>query len=71
MKESAFVLASIAVFALIGMLTGYLHGHGEIAGTICGGLSGFILAIIVPVLQGTSFMSEHRFLQLIMASSSE
>ena len=31
MKESLYVMASIAVFAVIGMLTGYLHGHGEIA----------------------------------------
>ena len=71
MKESIFVLASIAVFAVIGMLTGFVHGHGEIAGTVCGGLGGLILAIIVPAILGTmfgtSFMAKGRFLQYCVA----
>jgi hypothetical protein len=71
MKESIFVLASVAVFAVIGMLTGYLHGHGEIAGTVCGGLGGLILAIMVPAILatifGTSFMAKGRFFQYCVA----
>jgi hypothetical protein len=67
MSESIFVLASIAVFAVIGMLTGYIHGHGEIAGATCGGLAGLILAIVVPAILGTSFMSKRRFLQCCVA----
>ena len=67
MNESIFVLSSMAVFAVIGMLTGYLHGHGEDAGAACGGLAGFILSIIVPAMLGTSFMSKQRTLQCCAA----
>ena len=67
MKESIFVLASVAVFAVIGMLTGYLHGHGEDAGTVCGGLGGLILAIVVPSMLGTSFMTNRKILQDFVA----
>jgi hypothetical protein len=68
MSESIFVLASIAVFAVIGMLTGFIHGHGEIAGATCGGLAGLILAIAVPAILGTSFMSKRRFFQYCVAA---
>ena len=68
MKESIFVLASMAVFAVIGMLTGYLHGHGEEAGTVCGGLGGLILAILVPSMLGTPFMTKRKTLQYCVAA---
>ena len=57
----------MAVFAVIGMLTGYLHGHGEDAGAVCGGLGGLILAIVVPSMVGTSFMTNRKLLQYFVA----
>jgi len=67
-KEPIFIMSSIAVFAVIGMLTGYLHGHGEIAGTICGGLGGLMLAVVVPLICETPFLSKHRYLQFFIAA---
>lgn len=67
MIESIFVLSSMAVFALIGLLTGYLHGHGQEAGTACGGLAGFILSTGVPAMLSTPFMSKRRTLQCCVA----
>jgi hypothetical protein len=58
---------AIAYFAFVGWLTGYLHDHGEFAGTVCGGLGGFILAIIVPALHRSSFMAVGRKLQLALS----
>lgn len=67
MAESIFVVASIAVFSLIGLATGWVHGHGEITGTISGGLAGLILAIMVPACLGTSFLSQRRVFQVCIA----
>ena len=63
MKESIYIVSSIAVFAMIGLLTGYAHGHGGDAGAACGGLAGFVLAVTVPAMLGTSFLSQRRMLQ--------
>jgi hypothetical protein len=67
MNESIFFLASIAVFAMLGLLTGFVHGHGEIVGTICGGLAGIVLAIFVPAVVSTSFMTNRKPLQYFIA----
>lgn len=59
---------AIAYFAFVGWLTGYLHDHGAFAGTVCGGLGGFIVAIIVPTLYRSSFMAARRKLQLSLSA---
>lgn len=63
----AYGVFAIVYFSLVGWLTGYLHRHGEFAGTVCGGLGGFILAVIVPSILGSSFMSTGRRLQIAIA----
>ena len=68
-SESGFAYGvfAIAYFAFAGWLTGYLHDHGDFAGTVCGGLGGFIVAIIVPAFHRSSFMSAGRRLQLSLS----
>jgi hypothetical protein len=68
MAESIFVLASMFAFAMVGLLTGWLHGHGDVAGTVTGGLGGLILAIIVPAMLGSSFMGNRRHVQYGVAA---
>ena len=68
MAESIFVLASMFVFAMVGLLTGWLHGHGDVAGTVTGGLGGLILSITVPAMLGSSFMGNRRRTQCIVAA---
>lgn len=67
--ESGFAYGVFAIgyFAFAGWLTGYLHGHGDLAGTVCGGLGGFILAVIVPALHRSSFMARGRKVQLALS----
>ncbi|MEZ6113204.1 MAG: hypothetical protein R3C99_19655 [Pirellulaceae bacterium] len=60
----AYGVFAIAYFAFAGWLTGYLHGHGDFAGTVCGGLGGFILAVTVPAFHRSSFMAAGRKIQL-------
>jgi hypothetical protein len=40
----AYGVFAIIYFAFVGWLAGYLHDHGELAGAVCGGLGGYILA---------------------------
>ncbi|KAA5546940.1 hypothetical protein FYK55_00505 [Roseiconus nitratireducens] len=63
----AYGVFAIAFFSFIGWLTGYLHEHGDFAGTVCGGLGGFILAVIVPTLHRSQFMAWRRKLQLALS----
>ena len=58
---------AIAYFAFVGWLTGYLHGHGDLAGTVCGGLGGFIPAVMVPALHRSPFLASGRRLQFAMS----
>ena len=67
MSESLYIIGSMAVFALIGLLTGFLHGHGDDAGAACGGLAGFILAVGVPAMLDANFLSTRRRRQLCVA----
>ncbi|MGB7345949.1 MAG: hypothetical protein WBD20_17155 [Pirellulaceae bacterium] len=46
---------------------GFLHGHGDFAGTVCGGLGGIIMAIIVPAIHRSPFMASARRLQLSLS----
>lgn len=57
---------AIIYFAFVGWLSGYVHGHGELAGTVCGGLGGYILAVSVPAINRSPFMSAGRPLQLAL-----
>ena len=66
MKESVFTLSSIAGFATLGLFTGFVHGHGEIVGTVCGGLAGVVLAVFVPAVVSTSFMTNNKMLQYVI-----
>ncbi|QEG00752.1 hypothetical protein Mal15_48240 [Stieleria maiorica] len=63
----AYGVFAIAYFAFVGWLTGFLHDHGDFAGTVCGGFGGFILAIIVPAIHRSSFMAAGRKLQLSLS----
>jgi cyanate permease len=63
----AYGVFAIAYFAFVGWLTGYLHDHGDFAGTVCGGLGGYILAVMVPALHQTSFLAARRKQQLAIA----
>jgi hypothetical protein len=54
---SAYVLIPVASFAFIGWLTGHLHYHGSKAGALSGSLGGAILAILVPLVRGESFLA--------------
>ena len=63
----AYGVVAVAYFAFVGWLTGHIHDHGKLAGTVCGGLGGFILAIIVPAIHRSSFMAAGRKLQLALS----
>lgn len=63
----AYGVFAIALFAFVGWLTGYLHEHGDFAGTVCGGLGGFILAAFVPALHRSRFMGLGRKLQFALS----
>ncbi len=68
MAESIFVLASMFVFAMVGLLTGWLHGHGDVAGAVTGGLGGLILSIIVPAMLDSPFLGKRRPVQYVVAT---
>jgi cyanate permease len=63
----AYGVFAIFYFAFVGWLAGYLHDHGDLAGTVCGGLGGYILAVSVPALHRSSFMAVGRKLQLALS----
>ena len=66
----AYGVFAVTYFAFIGWLTGYLHGHGDFAGTVCGGLGGFIMAVIAPALLRSPFMAlgrKHQFVLSVVA----
>jgi hypothetical protein len=63
----AYGVFAMAYFAFVGWLTGYLHGHGDFAGTVCGGLGGFILAVIVPAIHRSPFMALGRKQQFALS----
>jgi hypothetical protein len=54
---SVYVLIPVVSFAFIGWLTGHLHYHGSKAGAISGSLGGAILAVLVPLVRGESFLA--------------
>jgi hypothetical protein len=54
---SVYVLFSVVSFAFIGWLTGHLHNHGSRAGALSGSLGGAILAVLVPLVRGESFLT--------------
>ena len=63
----AYGVFAISYFAFVGWLAGYLHDHGELAGTVCGGLGGYILAVSVPAMHRSPFMAAGRTLQLSLS----
>lgn len=63
----AYGVFAISYFAFVGWLAGYLHNHGELAGTVCGGLGGYILAVSVPAIHRSTFMAASRKLQLALS----
>lgn len=66
----AYGIFAVAFFAFVGWLTGWLHNHGDFAGTICGALGGFILAVFVPALHRSQFMAsgrKHQFALSVVA----
>ena len=63
----AYGIFALAYFAFVGWFSGYLHGHGDFAGTVCGGLGGVILAVIVPALHRSPFMALGRKLQFALS----
>ena len=63
----AYGVFAIAYFAFVGWLTGYVHKHGELAGTVCGGCGGYILAVTIPAIHRSPFMSLGRQLQLVLS----
>lgn len=60
-------LFAIFFFAFVGWLSGYLHNHGDLAGTVCGGLGGYILSVSVPAIHRSSFLAASRRLQFLLA----
>lgn len=64
--EFAYGVFAIIYFAFVGWLSGYLHDHGELAGTVCGGLGGYILAVSVPAIHRSLFLSAGRAFQLAL-----
>lgn len=65
----AYGVFAVGYFAFIGWLTGFLHGHGDLAGTVCGGLGGFILAVIIPTLHQSEFMAQGRKFQFAISAA--
>ena len=63
----AYGVFAIVYFAFVGWIAGIAHQHGELAGTVCGGLGGYILAVGVPALHRSAFLSAGRKLQLAVA----
>lgn len=63
----AYGTFAIVYFAIVGWLAGFLHAHGELAGTVCGGLGGFILAVSVPAIHRSTFMAAGRKLQITLS----
>lgn len=63
----AYGVFALAFFAFVGWLAGFLHGHGDFAGTVCGGLGGVILAVIVPALHRSPFMARGRKQQFALS----
>lgn len=63
----AYGVFAIFYFAFVGWLSGYLHNHGDLAGTVCGGLGGYILAVGVPAIHRSPFLGGGRRLQLLLA----
>ncbi|MFO0812135.1 MAG: hypothetical protein U0796_02890 [Gemmatales bacterium] len=54
---AVYVLIPVVSFAFIGWLTGHLHDHGSKAGALSGSLGGAILAVLVPLVRGESFLA--------------
>ncbi|MCO8123989.1 hypothetical protein NHH03_19755 [Stieleria sp. TO1_6] len=65
----AYGIFAILFFALVGWLSGHLHGHGELAGIVCGGLGGYILAVLIPAVHRSSFLAAGRKLQLAISGA--
>lgn len=63
----AYGVFAITYFAFVGWLAGYLHGHGDFAGTVCGGLGGFILAVIIPAIHRAPFLASGRSQQFALS----
>jgi hypothetical protein len=63
----AYGVFAVVYFAFIGWLAGYLHGHGDFAGTVCGGLGGFFVAVIVPAVIRSPFMAFGRKQQFALS----
>ena len=63
----AYGVFAISYFAFVGWLAGYVHDHGELAGMVCGGLGGFILAVSVPAIHRSPFMAAGRKFQLALS----
>lgn len=68
-SELGFIYGVFAIvyFAFVGWLAGFIHGHGELAGTVCGGLGGYILAVSVPAIHRSPFLAAGRKLQLALS----
>lgn len=63
----AYGVFAISYFGFVGWLAGSVHGHGDLAGTVCGGLGGYILAVSVPAIHRSPFMAAGRKLQLTLS----
>lgn len=63
----AYGVFAVTYFAFVGWLAGYVHHHGELAGTVCGGLGGYILAVSVPAIHRSPFLAAGRKIQLALS----